>query len=190
MCWCWLSKSQACKIDRYARLSWRQAWLKSHFVCMLSLLCGGFYQVCKWDMWSLFNFFFMFSNFYWVDLHNKNFGVLQIYDEASTKIGLKIGPSPCTSYGIGSARCCFLNLVYRSSWLCSLLSLEYFIKFEVVVQSLSNVLLYGICFSNPHLSTHQPNIGVLLLKKIHVTHAYLMVGGCYSTCSSSFIDQI
>ena len=53
-----------------------------------------------------------------------------------------------------------LTIDIGPSLLCSLLSVEYLINFEDIVQSLLKNMSLWCLFFDPHQTTHQSNIGV------------------------------
>ena len=69
----------------------------------------------------------------------------QIYDETYANIISKIGPTMIQLWLSEVHVCQFLNYIRRLSQLCSLLSVEYLVRFEDIVQSLLDMCRYDVC---------------------------------------------
>ena len=109
--------------------------------------------------WMLFNLFYMFSNFYWLDLQNKPCVALAnlqwiIHKNLRWKI-----KSPLIYLWLLKVNICWLlSQIQWSSQLCSLLSLEYLMIFKDALESLLNMCLYGVCsliLTEPHTNQMQ-----------------------------------
>ena len=93
----------------------------------------------------------MFSNFYGLDYHKQNLCCI-------SKSTMKHWQKPDLPwFGYGYWKCMFVGFlseyIYRSSPLCSVLSVEYLLVFEDVVQSLLNMCfydVYSLILTEPH----------------------------------------
>ena len=93
--------------------------------------------------------FFMFSNFYQVDLYNRllwciNKIARKYHDKSHWKLDV-----PCISYEHQKHVFVHSLMEYTSPWM----NVEWLLKFQDVVHSLSNMCLYGVCsmvLAKPH----------------------------------------
>lgn len=65
------------------------------------------------------------------------------------------------------------NWIHRSSQICSKLSVARLIIFEDTIQNLLSMLLYGVYFFDPQLTTHQAKYNDPIKKSNRTTPAYL-----------------
>ena len=116
-------------------------------------------------------FIFMFSNFYQFDLHNQIYFSLTNLWWNIFKNRIENWISSYLVTVFGSACCWFFDWMYRSSQLCSLLSVEWLLRFEDVAQSLLNMFVYDVCSLILARTTYQSNTGVRLRKRVSQDHS-------------------